>query len=175
MLILESEYILKWLRILDTQTTSFFCSQIVVQLLSHVWLFETPGTASQHAPLSFTISQFAQIHIHWELVMPSNHLIFCYPLLLPSIFTSTRVFSSETTLHIRQPKYWSFSISPSSEHSGLLSFRIDWYDLLAVQGTLRSPLAQQFEGFNSSSLSLLYGHKGSPPSGSVLSLCPHVP
>ena len=176
MLILESEDILKWLGILDTQTTSSFCSQVVVQSLSHVWLFETPRTASQHAPLSFTISQFAQIHIHWELVMPSNHLIFCYPLLLlPSIFPSTRMFSSEPALHIRQPKYWSFSISPSNEYSGLLSFRIDWFDLLAVQGTLRSPLAQQFEGFNSSLLSFLYGHKGSPPSGSVLSLRPHVP
>ena len=73
-----------------------------------------------------------------ELVMPSNHLILCRPLLLPSVFPRIKVFSSESVLHIRWPKYWSFSISPSNEYSGLISFRIDWLDLLAVQGTLKS-------------------------------------
>ena len=78
----------------------------------------------------------------WELVMPSNHFIFCHPLLLSSIFCSIRLFSNESVLHIRWPKYWSFSfsISPSNEHAGLISFRTDWLDLLAVQGTLKSLL-----------------------------------
>ena len=96
-----------------------------------------------------------------ESVMPSNHLILCHPLLLlPSIFPSISVFSSEPVLHIRWPKYWSFSysISPSNEYSGLISFRIDWLDLFAVQGTLKeSPPAPQFESINSSELSFLYG------------------
>ena len=92
-----------------------------------------------------------------ELVMPSNHLILCCPLLLlPSIFPSIRVFSNESALHIRWPKYWSFSfnISPSNEHPGLISFRVDWLDLLAVQGTYSTP---QFKSINSSALSFLYG------------------
>ena len=95
------------------------------------------------------------------LVMPSNHLILCYSLFLPpSIFPSIRVFSNESTLHIRWPKYWSFSfsISPSNEYSGLISFRIEWFDLLAVQGTLQeSSPTPQFESINPSMLSLLYG------------------
>ena len=93
-----------------------------------------------------------------ELVMPSNHVIFCHLLLLPSIFPSIRVFSNESVLSIRWPKYWNFnfSISPSSEYSGLISFRIDWFDLLAVQGTLKSPPALQFKSINSLALSLLY-------------------
>ena len=94
-----------------------------------------------------------------ELVMPSNHLILCHPLLLlPSIFPSIRVFSNESALHIRWPKYWSFSlsISPSNEHQGLISFRMDWLDLLAVQGTLKSLLQPQFKGINSLALSFLY-------------------
>ena len=94
-----------------------------------------------------------------ELVMPSNYLILCHPLLLlPSIFPSIRVFSSESVLHIRWPKYWtfSFSISSSNEYSELISFRIDWFDLLAVQGTLKS-LLQQFKSINSLALSFLYG------------------
>ena len=95
-------------------------------------------------------------------VMPSNHLLLCHPLLLlPSIFPSIRVFSNESALHIRWPKFWSFSfsISPSNEYSGLISFRIDWFDLLAVQGTLESLLQHhtQFKSKNSSMLSLLYG------------------
>ena len=92
-------------------------------------------------------------------VMPSNHLIFCSPLvLLPSVFPSIRVFSSESILHIRWPKYWSFSfsISPSNEHSGLISFRLDWLDLLAVQGTQESSPISQFKSINSLVLSFLY-------------------
>ena len=94
-----------------------------------------------------------------ESVMPSNHLILCHPLLLPSIFPSIRVFSSESVLQIRWSQYWSFSfsISPSSEYSELMSFRIDWLDLLAVQGTLKSPPASQFKSIHSSALSLPYG------------------
>ena len=94
-----------------------------------------------------------------ELVMPSNHLILCRPLLLPSIFPSIRVFSSESVLRIRWPKYWNFSfnVSPSSEYSGLISFRMDWLDLLAVQGTLQeSSPTPQFKSINSSALSFLY-------------------
>ena len=95
-----------------------------------------------------------------ESVMPSNHLILCRTLLLPpSVFPRIRVFSNESALRIRWPKYWSFSfsISPSNEYSGLISFRIDWLDLLAVQGILKSPPAPQFESINSSALSFLYG------------------
>ena len=91
-----------------------------------------------------------------ESVMLSNHLTLCRPfLLLPSIFTCIRVFSNESALHISWPKYWSFSISPSNEYSGLISFRIGWFDLLAVQGTLKTPPAPQFENINFSALSLL--------------------
>ena len=97
----------------------------------------------EHNSLSITNSQSLLKHMSIESVMPSNHLILCHPLLLlPSIFPSIRVFSSESVLHIRWPKYWSFSfgISPSNEYSGLISFRVDWLDLLAVQGTLKSLL-----------------------------------
>ena len=114
-----------------------------VQLLSHVWLFETPWTAARRISLSITNSQSLFKLMSIELVMPSNHLIFCRPLLLLlSIFPSIRVFSNESVLRIRWPKYWifSFSISASSEHPGLFSFRMDWLDLLAVQGTLKSLL-----------------------------------
>ena len=109
--------------------------------LSHVWLFATLWTAACQASLSITNSWSLPRLISIESVMPSNHLILCHPLLLPpSIFASIRVFSSESVLHIRWPKYWSFSfdISPSNEHSGLISSRMDWLDLLAVQGTLKS-------------------------------------
>ena len=112
-----------------------------VQSLSRVRLFVTPWTAARQASLSITNSQSPPKPMSIELVMPSNHLILCHPLLLlPSIFPSIRVFSNESILPIRWPKYWSFSfnISPSSEHSGLISFRRDWLDLLAVQGTLKS-------------------------------------
>ena len=114
-----------------------------VQSLSRVQLFATPWTAAHQASLSITNSQSLLKLMSVELVMPSNHLILCRPLLfLPSIFPSIRVFSNESALHIRWPKYWSFSfnISPSNEHPGLMSFRIDWLDLLAVQGTLKSLL-----------------------------------
>ena len=114
-----------------------------VQSLSYVRLFVTPWTAAHQASLSFTNSQGLLKLMSIELVMPSNHLIFCRPLLLSlSIFPSIRVFSKESALHIRWPKDWSFSfsISPSNEYLGLISFRMDWLDLLAVQGTLKSLL-----------------------------------
>ena len=112
-----------------------------VQCLSHVWLFATPWTAACQASLSITNSRSLLKLTSIELVIPSRHLIFCHPLFfLLSIFPSIRVFSNETVLCIRWPKYWRFSISPSNEHSGLISFRIDWLDFLAVQGTLKSLL-----------------------------------
>ena len=112
-----------------------------VQLLSCVRLFETPWTAACQASLSITNSQSLLKLMSIESVMPSNHLILCHPLLLPpSIFPSIRVFYNESTLCIRWPKYWSFSLSnsPSNEHPGLISFRMDWLDLLAVQWTLKN-------------------------------------
>ena len=113
-----------------------------VQLLSHARLFTTPWTAACQASLSITSSWSLPKLMSISLVMPSNHLILCRPLLLPSIFPSIRVFSSESVLCIRWPKYWSFSfsISPSNEYSGLISFKMDWLDLLAVQGILKSLL-----------------------------------
>ena len=114
-----------------------------VQSLSHVPLFATPWTAAHQASLSFINSQSLLKLMSIESVTPSNHLILCRPLLLPpSIFSSIRVFSSESVLHIRWPKYWSFSfsMSPSNEYSGLISFSMDWLDLLSVQGTLKSIL-----------------------------------
>ena len=128
-----------------------------VQLLSHVWLFVNPWTTAHQAYLSITNSRSFLKLMSIESVRPSKHLIFCHPLLLsPSIFPSIRVFSNESVLHIRWPKYWSFSfnISASNEHPGLISFRIDWVDLLAVQGTLKSLV--QFKSINSSALSFLY-------------------
>ena len=119
----------------------------------------TPWTAAPQASLSFTVSQSLLKLISAESVMPSNHLILCHPLLLlPSVFPSIRVFSSESALCVRWPKYWnfSFSISPSNENSGLISFRMDWSDLLAVQGSLKSLLQHQFESISSLVLSLLY-------------------
>ena len=110
---------------------------------SHVRLFVTPWTAPRQASLSITNSQSLLKLMSIELVMPSNHLILYHPLLLPpSIFPSIRVFSNESVFHIRWPKYWSFgfSISPSDKYSGLIFFRMDWLDLLAVQGTLKSLL-----------------------------------
>ena len=114
-----------------------------VQLLSHVWLFATLWTTARQVSLSITNSWNLLKLISIESVMPSNHLILCHPLLLlPSIFPSIRVFSNESARRIRWPQYWSFSfnISPSNEHSGLISFRMDWLDLLAVQRTLKSLL-----------------------------------
>ena len=112
-----------------------------IQLLSHVQLFATPWTAAHQASLSITNSQNLLKLMSIESVMPSKHLILCRPLLLlPSIFPSIRVFSNESVLRIRWPKYWSFSfsISPSNEYSGLISFSINWLDLFAVQGTVKS-------------------------------------
>ena len=112
-----------------------------VQSLSRVWLFVTSWTAACQASLSITNSQTLLKLMSVESVMPSNHLILCYPfLLLPSIFPSIRVFSNESVLRIRWSKYWSFSfsISPCNAYSGLISFRISWLNLLAVQGTLKS-------------------------------------
>ena len=145
-----------WMDILLTSVASFLTlsskwwpiglgaqSFVVVQLLSHVWLFATPWTAACQASLSFTISWNMLKLMSFESVMPSNHLIFCCPfLLLLSIFPSIRGFSNESALCIRWPKIWSFSfsISPSNEYSGLISFRFDCFDLLAVQTTLKSLL-----------------------------------
>ena len=130
-----------------------------VQSLSCVLLFVTPWTAARQASLYITNFWSLLKVMSTELVMPSNHLILCNLLLLPpSIFPSIRVISNESALYIRWPKYWSisFSISPSNEYSGLISFRMDWLDLLAVQGTLKSSPTPQFESINSSLLSFLY-------------------
>ena len=129
----------------------------IVQLLSCVWLFSTPWTEACQASLSYTISWSLQL-MSIESVMPSNHRILGHSLLpLPSVFPNIMGFSNELVLHIRWPKCWSFSfsISPSNEYSVLISFRTDWFDLFAVQGTLKSS-APQFESTNSSMLSLLY-------------------
>ena len=129
-----------------------------VQSLSHLWFFATPWTTARQASLSITNSQNLPKLMSIESVMPSIHLILCHPLLLlPSIFPSIRVFSSDSALHIRWPKYWSFSfnISSSNEHPGLISFRMDWLDLLAVQGTREFSPTPQFKSINSSMLSFL--------------------
>ena len=138
----------------------FIICFVVVQSLSHVWLFVNPQIAARQASLSFTIfwSFFRLKSI--ESMMPSNHLILCHPLLLlPSIFPSSKSFSNESALCIRWPKYWSFSVSvsPFNEYSVLISFRVDWFDLLAVQGASQesSPIPQ-FDSINSLVLSLLY-------------------
>ena len=126
----------------------------VVLLLCHVGLFETLWTAARQAFLSFTISWSLRKLMSIEPVMPSNHLLLCHPLLLmPSIFLSIRVFSNEFALCIMWPKYWSFhfNTSLSNEYSGLISFRVEWFDLLAVQGTLKCLLQH-----HSSALSFLY-------------------
>ena len=132
---------------------------VSVQLLSHVWLFVTLWTTAHQASLSITNSWSLPKLKSIESVIPSNHLILGHPLLLlPSIFPSIRILSNESALCIRWPKYWSFSfnISPSNEHPGLISFRMDWLDLLAVQGTLKSPPTPQFKNINSLVLSFLY-------------------
>ena len=137
-----------------------------VQSFSYIWLFVIPWTAARQASQSITNSQSLLKFTSTESVMPSNHLNLCHPLLLsPAIFPSIRVFSEESVLHIRWPKYgsFSFSISPSSEYSGLIFFRMDWLDLLAVQGTLtdikfrhqESSPTPQFKSINSLVLSLL--------------------
>ena len=130
-----------------------------VQSLSRVRLFETPWAAACQASLSFTIFWNLLKLMSIKSVMPSNNLTLCRPLLLlPSIFPSIRVFPNESVLHIRWPKYWnfSFSISPSREYSGLIFFRRDWLDLLAVQGTLKSSPTPQFKSISSLACSFLY-------------------
>ena len=131
----------------------------VVHSLSWVKLFVIPWTKACQAPVSSTFSQSWLTVMSTELVILSNHLILCCPLWLPlSIFPSIRIFSNELALHIRWLKYWSFSISPSNEYSGLISFRVDWFDPLAVQGTLKSLLQLHgWKGIKSSALSLLCG------------------
>ena len=130
---------------------------VLVQSLSHIQLFVTPRTAARQASLSLTVTQSLPKFMYIESVMPSNHLIFCHPLLLwSSTFPSIKVFSNESALHIRWPEYWSFSFN-MSEYSGLISFRIDWVYLLDVQGTLKSfSPAPQLESISSFVLSLLY-------------------
>ena len=135
------------------QDGACFCS-----VTSHVRLFVTPWTAAPQAPLSSTISWILFKVMSIELVMPSNHLILCRPLLLlPSIFPSIRVFSNKLALYIRWPEYWSFSISPSKEYSGLIFCRIDWFDLLgSPRDSQESSSAPQFESISSLACSLLY-------------------
>ena len=133
---------------------------IVVQSPRHVQLFVTPWTVACQAFLSLTISWSLPKFMSIASAMPSIHLIlWCPPLLLPSIFPSIWVFSIELAVHIRWPKYWSFSFSssPSNKYSGLISLKIDWFDLRAVHGTQDSSLASQFEGINSLVLCHLYG------------------
>ena len=130
---------------MDSKTCYFFWFSSF-QSLSHVRLFATPWTAARQASLSIINSRSLLKFMSIESVMPSNHLILCRPLLLlPSVFPSTRVFSKKSVLHIRWPKYWSlcFSLNPSNEFAGLICFRMDWLDLLAVQGTLKSLLHHQ--------------------------------
>ena len=135
-----------------------FLLNLVVQSLSRVQLFVTPWTAACQASLSFTISWSLFKFMSIEQVKPSSHIILCHPLLLlPSIFPSIRVFSKESVLCIRWPKYWSFSISPSNEYSWLISFRIDFFDLLAVQGTPKNFLQHHNLKVSILWLSLLYG------------------
>ena len=139
----KDQCLLSWIFLsLSILCIVYFCS-VVVQSLSRVRLFATPWAAAPQASLSFTVSQSPLKLMSIEPVMPSNHLILCHPLLLlPSIFPSIRVFSNELALHIRWIKYWSFSysISPSNEYSGLISFTIDCFDIFAVQGALKSLL-----------------------------------
>ena len=145
----------KWFRHCKKQFLQFLKLSIevifvvAVQSLSRVQHFVTPWTVAGQAPLSSTISQKLLKFMCIESVMLSNHFILCCPLLLPSIFPRIRVFSNEWVLCIRWPKYWSFSNSPSNEYSGLISFRIDWFDLCAVQGILkRNSPTLQFESIN---------------------------
>ena len=138
--------LLRWSDCWFLNTHFNYCS---VQSLSCVLFFVTPWTAAHQASLSITNSQSLLKLRSIELVMPFNHLILCCPLLLPSIFPSIRDFSNDSVLCIRWSKYWSFSfsISPSNEYSWLISFRIDWFDLLAVQGTLKSLLQHQVKAW----------------------------
>ena len=142
----------KW-RVLITETCECYLLFSSVQSLSRVWLFATPWTAACQASLFITDSWTLVKLMSIESVMPSSHLILCHPLLSPSVFPSNRVFSKESVLHIRWPKFWSFSfsISPCKEYSGLISFRMDWFDLLAVKGLSRvfsNTTVQKHQGFS---------------------------
>ena len=131
-----------------------------VQLLSRVWLCNPMNRSTPGLPVHHHLPEFTQTHVHWadDAIQPSHSL--SPLLLLPSVFPSIRVFPNESALHIRWPKYWSFRVSsnPSNEYLGLISFRIDWFDLLAVQGTLTSLPQHQFKGINSSVLSQSNSH-----------------
>ena len=156
-----------WLQVFPNRTrTPFLIYDFKNMIASPLLLFShwvtcdsvTPWTATHQASLSLSSSRSLLKLTSVESLKPSNHLILCRPLLLlPIVFPSIRVFSNESALHIRWPKYWSFSFSviPANEHSGLISFRMDWFDLLVVQGTLRSLLQHQFESISSLLLSLL--------------------
>ena len=138
------------------RVTWWFSRFSSVQSLSRVQLFVTPWTAARQASLFITNSRSLLKLMSIELLMPSNHLILCHPFIfLPSVFPSIRIFSNETVLHIRWPKYWSFSfsINPSNEYSGLISFRMNWLDLLAVQGTLKSLLQHHSSKASKASIS----------------------
>ena len=145
----------------DSSNCQWQCSVWVaaVESLSRVWLFVTPWTVARQASLPFTISQSLLKLMSIELVTPSNQFILCHPLLLlPSIFPSIRVISSESTVHIRWPKYWGFNISLFNKYSGLISFRIGWLVPLAVQRTLKSLLQHHsLKASIASAFSLLYG------------------
>ena len=151
---------LEWIAIFFSRELHWFIS---VQSPSHIWLFAIPWTAAHQASLSITNSRSPPKPMSVELMMPSSHLILCHPLLLlPPIPPSIRVSSNESTLRMRWPKYWSFSfsISPSNGHPGLISFRMDWLDLLAVQGTLKSLL--QHHSSKASILTLVEDQKRRP-------------
>ena len=156
-IIIERKNAFRWALSVDwTQLRKEFSS---VQSLSRVQLFATPWTTAHQASLSVTNSQSSSKPMSIESVMPSNHLLLYHPLLfLPSIFPSIRVFSNGSDLRIRWPQYWSssFNISPTNEHPGLISFRMDWLDFLVIQGTLKSFPTPQFKSINPSVLSFLY-------------------
>ena len=142
----------------DYKTSFQYPIVAVVQSLSRVWLFATLWTTASHASLSLTISQNLLKLISIGLEMLLNHLILCCPLLLPLIFPSIRVFSNESTVPIKWPRYWTcmFSISPSNEHSGLISFKIEWWSPCCPRDSQKSFLVLQFKSVNSLALSLLY-------------------
>ena len=152
----EAEDIKRWQEYIEELYKRDFQFSSVTQLCLTV----TPWTAACQASLFITDSWSLFKLMSTESVMPSSHLVLCHPLLLlPSIFPSIRVFSNESASCIRWPKYWNFSfnISPSNEYSGLISFGIDWFDLLAIQRTIKSSPTPQFKSINSSALNLLYG------------------
>ena len=150
-----------WIWLLNLGRIKVICIIFSVhcrQLLSHIQLLATPWATVHQVSLSCTISQTLLKFMCVELMVPSNHLILCHPLLLPSVFPSIRVFPSKSALWIRWSKYWSFSISPSNEYSGLISFGIDWFDLpCSPRYSQESSPAPQFKSIRSSALNLFYG------------------